>query len=398
MKGLAQPGQAESTKSPSRQTLCGLENIGGPDHDPMSTTETRIAAAKPKLRWYQYSLRTLLLIMLLTSIVMSLWVIIVKRQREWQQIADALKSPARFEFAETPLTDVVAYLKDHYHIEIEIDRDALRAAGMEEDPDVTCNLSGISLQSFLRLELRQLDLTYIIRGNVLRITTPQQAAAMGAGPATVETSGANEKRIAQALQQPTQIEFVETPLKDVFDYLQDLRRIKILLDGKALERAGIAVDTPVTVTMNLKGVSLQSALRLLLGQQDLDYVIRDEVVLITTPAEAAAMDPGPPGFTMDHSAAAKRIAEALEQPTQLECVETPLADVVDYLKDLHHIEIQLDHKTMKQAGISDSTPVTFKRKGVSLQSALSAMLDGLDLQFEIRDEVLLIGPKKKDKH
>ena len=38
--------------------------------------------------------------------------------------------------------------------------------------------------------------------------------------------------------------------------------------------------------------------------------------------------------------AEKKIQERLKKPTQIEFVETPLKDVIDYLKDLHHIEIR----------------------------------------------------------
>ena len=51
--------------------------------------------------------------------------------------------------------------------------------------------------------------------------------------------------------------------------------------------------------------------------------------------------------------AERKIREALNQPTQIEFVETPLKDVIDYLKDLHHIEIQLDTSALKEAGVDD---------------------------------------------
>ncbi len=69
-------------------------------------------------------------------------------------------------------------------------------------------------------------------------------------------------------------------MQDAVDYLKDLHSIEIQLDTKALEEAGIGSDTPVTRT--LKGISLRSALRLMLGAMDLTYVIKDEVLLITT--------------------------------------------------------------------------------------------------------------------
>ena len=77
--------------------------------------------------------------------------------------------------------------------------------------------------------------------------------------------------------------------------------------------------------------------------------------------------------------AEKKIEAALKSPTQLEFVDTPLTDVIDYLKDYHQIEIQLDKKAMEEAGTGSDTPVTKNLKGVSLKSALRLMLNDLSL-------------------
>ncbi|NQU20353.1 MAG: VWA domain-containing protein, partial [Candidatus Nealsonbacteria bacterium] len=96
--------------------------------------------------------------------------------------------------------------------------------------------------------------------------------------------GPAEKRIAEALDSPTQLEFIETPMQDVVDYLKDYHDIEIQIDRASLDDVGIGSDTPIT--KNLKGISLRSALRLTLRELDLTYMIRDEVLLITTPEEA----------------------------------------------------------------------------------------------------------------
>ena len=90
------------------------------------------------------------------------------------------------------------------------------------------------------------------------------------------------------------------------------------------------------------------------------------------------------------TAAEWRIEQALKQRTELEFVETPLRDVVDYLKDLHHIEIQLDYAALKEVGVDENTPITKKLIGISLRSALKLMLDELQLKYVIHNEVLLI--------
>ena len=100
--------------------------------------------------------------------------------------------------------------------------------------------------------------------------------------------GSAEEKIYAALDDPTQIEFVEVPLQDVMDYLEDLHSIQIELDVRSLSDVGITSDTPVT--RNLKGISLRSAMRLMLKELDLDYVVDDEVLLITTPEEASSED------------------------------------------------------------------------------------------------------------
>ena len=72
-----------------------------------------------------------------------------------------------------------------------------------------------------------------------------------------------------------------------------------------------------------------------------------------------------------------------------------MKDVVDYLKDLHHIEIQLDSAALKEAGVDESTPMTKNLKGISLRSALKLMLDELQLKYVIHNDVLLITSPAK---
>jgi len=91
-----------------------------------------------------------------------------------------------------------------------------------------------------------------------------------------------EKRIEEALRSPTEVEFPGVPLSEVINYLEDLHAIEIELDEKALQDAMVDADREL-VTKSLKGISLRSALRLILRDLNLTYMIKDEVLLITTP-------------------------------------------------------------------------------------------------------------------
>jgi len=100
--------------------------------------------------------------------------------------------------------------------------------------------------------------------------------------------GGSEERIFKALNENTQLEFVETPLKDVVAYLADFHNIPIVINSKKLDEAAVGIDTPVT--KSLKGISLRSALRLMLAELELTYLIDDEVLQITTPDDANSPD------------------------------------------------------------------------------------------------------------
>ena len=97
-------------------------------------------------------------------------------------------------------------------------------------------------------------------------------------------AGSAESRITSELDKETSIEALDQALKEVIDNIAFFHDIPIVINSKALEDAGVAIDTPVT--KNLKGITLRSALRLLLRDLELTYIIKDEVLQITTPDEA----------------------------------------------------------------------------------------------------------------
>lgn len=130
----------------------------------------------------------------------------------------------------------------------------------------------------------------------LAVRSLADEAASPANSTTSETAlcrcaadtSANTRRILDVLSQPLKhrLEFTEEPLEDVSQFLQEEYEIPVLLDEPALENAGITRDEALTV--QIENVSLRSALRLLLESKQLVYMIRNEVLFITTPDEADA--------------------------------------------------------------------------------------------------------------
>lgn len=96
-----------------------------------------------------------------------------------------------------------------------------------------------------------------------------------------------KEAIRQALAEKTELDFVDQPLADVVEHLKQQHAIEIQLDRRAMEDAGLGSDTPITG--KLKDISLRSVLRLVLGELDMTYVVRDGFLLLTTKTEAENM-------------------------------------------------------------------------------------------------------------
>ena len=91
------------------------------------------------------------------------------------RILAALGQPTVVDFADHPLSDVADFLKQKHRIEIQLDNKALTDAGVGSDTPITMQLGGITLRSLLRLMLRELDLTYVVRDGFLLITSKTEA-------------------------------------------------------------------------------------------------------------------------------------------------------------------------------------------------------------------------------
>lgn len=92
-----------------------------------------------------------------------------------------------------------------------------------------------------------------------------------------------ESQIGAVLGETTSLQFLEQPLGDVVAFLEDRHKIEIQLDRAALDTAGVNTDTPVSI--DVEGISLRSALNLMLKSIDLTYCVRDGVLLVTTTEE-----------------------------------------------------------------------------------------------------------------
>ena len=117
---------------------------------------------------------------------------------------------------------------------------------------------------------------------------PKVAAKKTPAVPKPQRPASSNERVREALDQPTRMEFVDIPLQDAVNFLKDFHQIEIQLDNRALEGAGVGSDTPISRNLEWH-CALKSALRILLSDLDLAYVVQDDVLLITTQDKASEM-------------------------------------------------------------------------------------------------------------
>ncbi len=123
--------------------------------------------------------------------------------------------------------------------------------------------------------------------NPLRVDPAVERANRGRNldkiPAPVHSE--KELEIERKLTTPvTALNFTDAKLGQVLDDLRAWENINIYIDQKALDAQGVSLEHPVSV--KLENISLKSALNLILKQVQLTWIIKDEVLQITTDAEA----------------------------------------------------------------------------------------------------------------
>ena len=256
-------------------------------------------------------------------------------------ILEALRKPIPIPFPEpTSLSDILTYLRDQTSgdpltdgIPIYVDPVELQEWDDSltlDSPSFQLELEGIPLKTTLQLLLSQRNLTYKVRHGLLSISSrpsydpkaEESASAKMLGtkvshnpPDWTTVTGpiyptesplyglddvtpADQERTNQvqiALRKTLPMPFAsETPLQDVLAYVREKTTndtfpsgLPIYLDPTGLESLELTPDSKVRI--DLAGVRLKTTLNLLLKQLDLVYVVRQGVIIITSPDALQSM-------------------------------------------------------------------------------------------------------------
>jgi type II secretory pathway component GspD/PulD (secretin) len=91
----------------------------------------------------------------------------------------------------------------------------------------------------------------------------------------------------------------------------------------------------------------------------------------------------------------KMIERRLSVPVSVSFDNAPLKSVIDELRNLNGINIDIDEPSLQEQGISVESPISIKLDQVSLKSALNLILQKVHLTHVIKDEVLQITTEEQ---
>ncbi len=291
------------------------------------------AAGRPRRRWFQFSVRSVLIAMTLFGVWFGLR---MDRARRQQKAVAVLRErggvlyesqfqceglSARFGKAapwgpkwlraivgddffdrvraawltESPNDDDLTYLRDLPDIEsLIISSNYVTGKGVEHLQGLT------SLKELIlgRNKLTDADLAHLeplqeLRYlNVLCSMSDRAVESLAAlknleelyiYDAAVSSTG---RHTVHELGRPTVLNTIEEPLVSVLDYLMNYHDIPLPVDEEVVRRAGIEwQDIPITA--NISGKNLDEALDVILDGTELDWILTPDGILITTRKKAA---------------------------------------------------------------------------------------------------------------
>ncbi len=228
---------------------------------------------------------------------------------------------------------------------------------------------------------------------------PAEKSPPGNSSTPVPKKSASETKILEALDKPFKTYFIDTPLSDVASWIADAFKVNVVIDRASLMSEGYDIDEPITIDQ--KEISLRSALNLMLdavgGGLDggLSFVVRDEVLLITTKnyrdsVGAEYLAPKPDKI---EGPVPQKLIDSLNKAHSEELVDYPLEELLNMYQAKYGLAYSVDPNSLVailNMGANPMDPVTLKVDNISLRSILRLLLLQVEARYEIRNEVVYI--------
>lgn len=182
------------------------------------------------------------------------------------------------DFNDAPFPDVVTYFREFAQVNMILDAAVEKADKMR----VTIEVDNIPFVSALTLTVKMLELDWCVEKGVVIVSTKagveKREEARRAPSDGDEEEAAWKAELERTIEsQKLDLDFTDATLEDIIGFIREHAKMNIVLDPK-LRSDG---TTQKKMTLQLRDVTLKSALKLTLDQLGLTYELSNHVLLIT---------------------------------------------------------------------------------------------------------------------
>lgn len=280
-------------------------------------------------------------------------------------IDDMLKKPLgrSVDFQETSFRDAIAKLRDLAAIDLLMDLRGIEDAGIDSDAAFTARVPvGAPLAAVLDMVVRDMGLAWIVRDDLIEITTPDRA----------------DQRLFVHVHDVSDLAAAPGGLALLGDTIK-----RAVHPETWKENGGPGVIAPDAASGTALVVSNSWRVqRRIAGLVD---VLRR---LKATPVEARR-PLGAAGYWSDQPVVVAARA-ALDKAVDAVFMKTPLRDVTAELSKRAGVPISIDFRAVEESGVDLDTPVSLAIKGGRLAVVLDRILEPMQLAVEVGDEGLVV--------
>ncbi|MDZ7620864.1 MAG: hypothetical protein U1E05_27995 [Patescibacteria group bacterium] len=297
-----------------------------------------------------------------------------------ERLAWLLGKTISMDFRDEPVAEAVWQLQEQVYLPLWIDESA------RKDPTrVTRKVTGrwmdvlesVLCESNCRLELLHRDLLWVGTPEAMpgAVALLQEAIAKVPDP---------KSHVGAALQATSELHFIEPPGCQI-DYMMDLYGIEIALIGQCPGEFGDAA-----LALCQQSIPAYLALSLMTRQMAADWIALDDMVILGPKHQVDLFRRrGLERLRREARLVDIRSGEnVLAKVARLEFIETPIVDIIDYLRECYDANVTLARS------VDNDLSITFCMNGQQLGTTLDIMLFRLGLTWDADGDVIYIGDEK----
>jgi hypothetical protein len=191
-----------------------------------------------------------------------------------------------------------------------------------------------------------------------------------ASTARAEERDEDQRVIAQLDRKLPKINFTGQELVDVVDFMRDVSGANIYVNWKELEAAGITKNAKVDLQLN--NVKFRDAMKSMLEKVGTEkgkatFEVRDGLIYIAT-----APDPKHPRPPVTMTGFPKDLDRSVPE---INFNGQALSDVMDFLRDVGGLKIEVDWNALEKAGISKDAPVAARVRDVKMSTVIRYIME-----------------------